>query len=205
MLLRCSVAAQPLRGACSRVQVLKGWASACGWCTDGRGLDMRSNAPASPGQVASIRRAQGLKRLGGNTHVGRGAPAGLFGGDTRSAETGRRSFGVVLQWFRNPDLMRMQVYNAKAASSPGLSDAVPQSNPSLCTPRLVAMPDPVVWLCSNTYTALNALAGHYNNFGPGAPVPKKRLDRVVKVNPVDKRSVDVGSCLRLASSQWGFL
>ena len=66
------------------------------------------------------------------------------------------------------------------------------------------MPDAVVWLCSNTYTALNALAGHYNNFGPGAPVPKKRLDRVNKVTPADRRTMDVGSCLHLASSEQEF-
>ena len=37
--------------------------------------------------------------------------------------------------------------------------------------------------CSNTYSALNALAGHYNNFGATTPVPKKRLERAQKVNP----------------------
>ena len=34
----------------------------------------------------------------------------------------------------------------------------------------------------NTYSALSALAGHYNNFGPETNVPKKRLDRLTKVN-----------------------
>ena len=33
----------------------------------------------------------------------------------------------------------------------------------------------------NTYTVLNALAGHFNSFGNNAPLPKKRLDRIVKV------------------------
>ncbi|KAG1660034.1 hypothetical protein FOA52_010019 [Chlamydomonas sp. UWO 241] len=32
----------------------------------------------------------------------------------------------------------------------------------------------------NTYSALNAIAGHYNNFGTAAPIPKKRLDRLTK-------------------------
>ena len=32
-----------------------------------------------------------------------------------------------------------------------------------------------------TYTVLNALAGHFNSFGNNAPLPKKRLDRIVKV------------------------
>lgn len=32
----------------------------------------------------------------------------------------------------------------------------------------------------NTYSALNALAGHYNSFGVEAPIPKKRLERLVK-------------------------
>jgi hypothetical protein len=36
--------------------------------------------------------------------------------------------------------------------------------------------------CSNTYSALNALAGHYNSFGATAPIPKKRLDRLTKVS-----------------------
>lgn len=33
---------------------------------------------------------------------------------------------------------------------------------------------------SNTYSAINALAGHYNSFGTQAPIPKKRLDRLNK-------------------------
>lgn len=33
----------------------------------------------------------------------------------------------------------------------------------------------------NTYSAVNAMAGHLNSFGPTAPVPKKRLERMVKV------------------------
>ncbi len=32
-----------------------------------------------------------------------------------------------------------------------------------------------------TYAAVNALAGHYNSFGPTAPLPKKRLERLRKV------------------------
>jgi len=35
--------------------------------------------------------------------------------------------------------------------------------------------------CSNTYSVLNALAGHYNSFGTTAPIPKKRLERINKV------------------------
>lgn len=37
--------------------------------------------------------------------------------------------------------------------------------------------------CSNTYSALNALAGHYNSFGTQSSIPKKRLERLVKVGP----------------------
>jgi len=32
----------------------------------------------------------------------------------------------------------------------------------------------------NTYSVLNALAGHFNSFGPTANIPKKRLDRIRK-------------------------
>merc|ERR1712093_262112 len=32
---------------------------------------------------------------------------------------------------------------------------------------------------SNMYSAVNALSGHFNSFGPSAPVPKKRLERVL--------------------------
>lgn len=32
----------------------------------------------------------------------------------------------------------------------------------------------------NVYSALNALAGHYNNFGTNAPIPRKRLERIEK-------------------------
>ncbi|CAG9466052.1 unnamed protein product [Pedinophyceae sp. YPF-701] len=31
---------------------------------------------------------------------------------------------------------------------------------------------------SNLYSAVNAMAGHYNSFGADAPIPKKRLERV---------------------------
>lgn len=37
-------------------------------------------------------------------------------------------------------------------------------------------------VCRNTYSALNALAGHYNSFGATAPIPKKRLERLTKVS-----------------------
>ena len=39
----------------------------------------------------------------------------------------------------------------------------------------------VLVFCSTTYSAVNALAGHFNSFGLTAPVPKKRLDRIQKV------------------------
>uniref|UniRef100_A0A061QVF2 Photosystem II Psb27 protein n=2 Tax=Tetraselmis sp. GSL018 TaxID=582737 RepID=A0A061QVF2_9CHLO len=32
----------------------------------------------------------------------------------------------------------------------------------------------------NMYSVLNAISGHYNSFGPEAPIPKKRLDRILK-------------------------
>ncbi|PRW32896.1 Photosystem II repair PSB27- chloroplastic [Chlorella sorokiniana] len=32
----------------------------------------------------------------------------------------------------------------------------------------------------NVYSAVNAMAGHLNSFGPTAPVPKKRLERMLK-------------------------
>lgn len=34
--------------------------------------------------------------------------------------------------------------------------------------------------CSNTYSALNAVAGHYNNFGTKYPLPAKRAERALK-------------------------
>lgn len=49
---------------------------------------------------------------------------------------------------------------------------------SLCTCAACGV---CVCACSNTYSALNALAGHYNSFGATAPIPKKRLDRLTKV------------------------
>ena len=33
---------------------------------------------------------------------------------------------------------------------------------------------------SNTYSALNAVAGHYNNFGTKYPLPAKRAERALK-------------------------
>lgn len=33
---------------------------------------------------------------------------------------------------------------------------------------------------SNMYSAVNALAGHWNSFGADAPIPKKRLTRIDK-------------------------
>ena len=35
-------------------------------------------------------------------------------------------------------------------------------------------------LNSNVYSAVNAVVGHYNNFGTKAPIPKKRAERIVK-------------------------
>ena len=37
-------------------------------------------------------------------------------------------------------------------------------------------------LRSVTYSAVNALAGHFSSFGLTAPVPKKRLERIQKVS-----------------------
>lgn len=34
----------------------------------------------------------------------------------------------------------------------------------------------------NTYSAMNALAGHFNSFGNTTPVPKKRLERVLQAS-----------------------
>ena len=49
-------------------------------------------------------------------------------------------------------------------------------------------------MCRNTYSALSALAGHYNSFGPETNVPKKRLDRLTKVGlrekPAHARTAD---------------
>merc|ERR1712224_635836 len=33
---------------------------------------------------------------------------------------------------------------------------------------------------SNTYTVVNAITGHFNNFGTGSPIPKKRLERILQ-------------------------
>jgi len=30
------------------------------------------------------------------------------------------------------------------------------------------------------YSVLNAISGHYNSFGPEAPIPRKLLDRITK-------------------------
>ncbi len=51
---------------------------------------------------------------------------------------------------------------------------------------------------SNTYSVLNALAGHYNSFGATAPIPKKRLDRIVKVRPAARK----GSAWGLDALAW---
>eukprot|EP00958_Prasinococcus_capsulatus_P025173 scaffold4129_cov390-Prasinococcus_capsulatus_cf.AAC.2 len=45
---------------------------------------------------------------------------------------------------------------------------------------------------SQTYTALNALAGHYNNFGTKYPLPKKRADRVLKELAFAERALSLG-------------
>lgn len=48
----------------------------------------------------------------------------------------------------------------------------------------LAMVEPhcgVMLVRRNTYTTLNALAGHFNSFGNAQPLPKKRFERAVKV------------------------
>jgi hypothetical protein len=52
---------------------------------------------------------------------------------------------------------------------------------ALMAPHVLTRTPLYVALCSNTYSALNALAGHYNSFGATAPIPKKRLERLTKV------------------------
>merc|ERR1711907_848547 len=42
---------------------------------------------------------------------------------------------------------------------------------------------------NNMYSAVNALSGHFNTFGSSAPVPKKRLDRVLYVKELDQTSL----------------
>ena len=51
-----------------------------------------------------------------------------------------------------------------------------------CAPRGAALLGAAlsVPFCSNTYSALNAVAGHYNNFGTKYAFPAKRIDRVMK-------------------------
>ena len=39
---------------------------------------------------------------------------------------------------------------------------------------------PFVVCFRNTYSALNAVAGHYNNFGTKYPLPAKRAERALK-------------------------
>lgn len=54
----------------------------------------------------------------------------------------------------------------------------------------------------NVYSAVNAMAGHLNSFGPTAPVPKKRLERMIKARAVQglaRRSANL--CLQLAENQ----
>lgn len=42
--------------------------------------------------------------------------------------------------------------------------------------------------CRTTYSILNALAGHFNSFGPTTPIPKKRLERIEKVRALGASS-----------------
>lgn len=45
---------------------------------------------------------------------------------------------------------------------------------------------------SQVYTALNAVAGHYNSFGVKYPLPEKRLDRVTKELKFARKALDAG-------------
>lgn len=45
---------------------------------------------------------------------------------------------------------------------------------------------------SNLYSAVNAIAGHYNSFGPTARIPAKRLDRIKVELEQAKRFVNNG-------------
>ena len=83
--------------------------------------------------------------------------------DCRHAERQESSGAAVTSSFVRPDARR----RVSGSSQPWVLASQPHS----LTKRA----------CRSTYTALNALAGHYNNFGPTAPVPKKRLDRINKV------------------------
>ena len=54
---------------------------------------------------------------------------------------------------------------------------------------------------SNMYSAVNALAGHWNSFGADAPIPKKRLTRIDKAPP--PRPVSTRICARACSCSEG--
>ena len=45
---------------------------------------------------------------------------------------------------------------------------------------------------SNMYSALNAIAGHYNSFGTNYPLPKKRLDRIIQECEVAEKALAKG-------------
>ena len=45
---------------------------------------------------------------------------------------------------------------------------------------------------SNMYSALNAIAGHYNSFGTSYPIPKKRLDRILQECDVAEKALARG-------------
>ncbi|KAJ9516691.1 hypothetical protein QJQ45_015156, partial [Haematococcus lacustris] len=54
-----------------------------------------------------------------------------------------------------------------------------------------------------TYSVLNALAGHYNSFGATAPIPKKRMERITKVTQppgTDVMSLPMQLCSSLADA-----
>ncbi|KAJ9516844.1 hypothetical protein QJQ45_027255 [Haematococcus lacustris] len=54
-----------------------------------------------------------------------------------------------------------------------------------------------------TYSVLNALAGHYNSFGATAPIPKKRMERITKVTQppgTDVMSLLMQLCSSLADA-----
>merc|ERR1711977_39853 len=126
---------------------------------------------ATPNKDAKVATTEGL--VGGPTAVARPAQAGLFGGIPEEVyvEDTTQVLGALKATLdltsESADAERI-VDSVRTESNKWVAKYRRQSNyqgrPSY----------------GNTYSAINAILGHYNNFGASTLFPKRRLERVVK-------------------------
>ena len=118
----------------------------------------------------------------------RGADAGLFGGGKEAADAKYTEFTTSIIEEVRTTLALPKDDDGKAAAVTKLRG---DTNMWVATYRRNQDYSGRISY-SNMYSALNAIAGHYNSFGTNYPIPKKRLDRIIQECEVAEKALAKG-------------